>query len=56
MFESIIIDTDLGSSTDDVVTICMAHTYMSHGKVDLLGIIVDRMGERNAAFADVLNT
>ena len=56
MFESIIIDTDLGSSTDDVVTICMAHTYMSRGKVDLLGIIVDRMGERNAAFADVLNT
>ena len=52
----IIIDTDLGSSTDDVVTICMAHTYMSRGKVDLLGIIVDRMGERNAAFADVLNT
>lgn len=56
MVESIIIDTDLGSSTDDVVTICMAHTYMSRGKVDLLGIIVDRMGERNAAFADVLNT
>ena len=56
MIESIIIDTDLGSSTDDVVTICMAHMYMSRGKVDLLGIIVDRMGERNAAFADVLNT
>ncbi|MCQ2606979.1 MAG: nucleoside hydrolase [Bacteroidales bacterium] len=53
---NIIIDTDLGSSTDDVATICMAYKYMRQGKANLLGIIVDRMGEQNAEFADVLNT
>ena len=56
MFESIIIDTDLGSSTDDVATICMAYSYMRQGRAKLLGIVVDRMGEQNAVFADVLNT
>lgn len=56
MVEYIIIDTDLGSSTDDVVTICMAYSYMRQGRADLLGIVVDRMGEQNAVFADVLNT
>lgn len=56
MFESIIIDTDLGSSTDDVATICMAYSYMRQSRAELLGIVVDRMGEQNAVFADVLNT
>ena len=56
MVESIIIDTDLGSSTDDVATICMAYSYMRQGRAELLGIVVDRMGEQNAVFADVLNT
>ncbi|MBO4777654.1 MAG: nucleoside hydrolase [Bacteroidales bacterium] len=56
MFESIIIDTDLGSSTDDVATICMAYSYMRQGRAVLLGIVVDRMGEQNAVFADILNT
>ncbi|MBO7055691.1 MAG: nucleoside hydrolase [Bacteroidales bacterium] len=56
MFESIIIDTDLGSSTDDVATICMAYSYMRQGRAKLLGIVVDRIGEQNAVFADVLNT
>ena len=56
MIESIIIDTDLGSSTDDVATICMAYSYMRQGRAELLGFVVDRMGEQNAVFADVLNT
>lgn len=56
MVESIIIDTDLGSSTDDVATICMAYSYMRQGRAELLGIVVDRMGEQNAVFADILNT
>lgn len=56
MVESIIIDTDLGSSTDDVATLCMAYSYMRQGRAELLGIVVDRMGEQNAVFADILNT
>lgn len=56
MVESIIIDTDLGSSTDDVATIFMAYSYMRQGRAELLGIVVDRMGEQNAVFADILNT
>ena len=51
-----IIDTDLGSSTDDVATICMAYSYMRQSRAELLGIVVDRMGEQNVVFADVLNT
>ncbi|MCQ2607269.1 MAG: nucleoside hydrolase [Bacteroidales bacterium] len=53
---NLIIDTDLGSSTDDVATLCMAYEYMRQNKANLLGIIINRMGEQNAEFADVLNT
>ncbi len=53
---NLIIDTDLGSSTDDVATLCMAYEYMRQNKAKLLGIIIDRIGDANAEFADVLNT
>ena len=52
----IIYDTDIGSSADDLFALEMLYRYEDEGRCRLLGVIVDREGERNAAFADVMNT
>ena len=52
----VIYDTDLGSSTDDLFALEMLYRYEDEGRCKLLGVVVDREGERNAAFADVMNT
>ena len=52
----VILDTDLGSSTDDLFALEMLHRYEQEGRCRLLGVVVDRMGEANAAIADVMNT
>ena len=52
----VILDTDLGSSTDDLFALEMLHRYEQEGRCRLLGVVVDRMGEQNAAIADVMNT
>ena len=49
----IILDTDIGSSTDDLFALEMLYRYEDEGRCRLLGVMVDREGERNAAFADV---
>ena len=52
----VILDTDIGSSTDDLFAMEMLYRYMDEGRCKLLGIVVDRMGEDYAALADVMNT
>ena len=52
----VILDTDLGSSTDDLFALEMLHRYEQEGRCRLLGVVVDRMGEANAAIADVMDT
>ena len=52
----IIFDTDIGSSADDLFALEMLYRYEDEGRCRLLGVMVDREGERNAAFADVMNT
>ena len=52
----VILDTDLGSSTDDLFALEMLHRYEQEGRCRLLGVVVDRMGESNAAIADVMDT
>ncbi len=49
----IIIDTDICSSTDDLFAMQLLYQYASQGKCNLLGVIVDRMGDTNAAVADL---
>lgn len=51
-----ILDSDFGSSTDDLFAIMMLHHYIDDGLVDLKGVIVDREGEKNAQLVDVFNT
>ena len=52
----IIFDTDIASSADDLFALEMLYRYEDEGRCRLLGVMVDREGERNAAFADVMNT
>ena len=51
----VILDTDIGSSTDDLFALEMLFRYEEAGKCRLLGVVVDRPGEANAAFADAMN-
>ena len=52
----VILDTDMGSSTDDLFTLEMLHRYQDQGKCQLLGVVVDREGTDCAACADMMNT
>ena len=52
----IILDTDIGSSTDDLFAMEMLYRYEREGRCRLLGVVVDRMGEDCAACADVMDT
>lgn len=51
----IILDTDVGSSTDDLFALEMLYRYEDAGRCRLLGVVVDRPGEANAAFVDAMN-
>jgi len=52
----VILDTDIASSADDLFALEMLYRYEDEGRCRLLGVMVDREGEQNAAFADVMNT
>ena len=52
----IILDTDIGSSTDDLFAMEMLYRYEREGRCRLLGVVVDRMGEECTACADVMDT
>ena len=51
----IILDCDMGSSTDDLFALMMLYRYMDMKRCNLIGVIVDRMGKANADIVDVLN-
>ena len=40
----VILDTDIGSSTDDLFAMEMLYRYEDEGRCKLLGIVVDRPG------------
>lgn len=50
-----ILDSDFGSSTDDLFLLMMLNHYIDDGLVDLKGVIVDREGEKNAQLVDIFN-
>ncbi|MGX8713784.1 MAG: nucleoside hydrolase [bacterium] len=52
----IILDTDIGSSTDDLFAMEILYRYQEQGRCRLLGIVVDREGEDCAACADIMDT
>ena len=52
----VIFDTDIGSSTDDLFALEMLYRYDERQLCRLLGVVVDREGEANADFVDMMNT
>ena len=50
-----ILDSDFGSSTDDLFALMMLNHDIDDGLVDLKGVVVDREGQKNAELVD-LNT
>ena len=53
---TIILDTDIGSSTDDLFALQSLYRCRQAKTCNFIGVVVDRMGENNAAIADVMNT
>ena len=51
----VILDCDMGSSTDDLFALMMLYRYMDMKRCNLIGVIVDRMGRANADIVDVMN-
>jgi Inosine-uridine nucleoside N-ribohydrolase len=51
----VILDCDMGSSTDDLFALMMLYRYMDMKRCTLLGVVVDRMDRANADAVDVLN-
>ncbi len=41
---NVILDTDVTSSTDDVVTLAAMYNLMKAGDINIMAIMVDRMG------------
>ena len=56
MQEWVIIDTDIASSTDDIIAMGILYRATDMGKVQLKAIMISREGEDNARFADIMNT
>jgi len=50
----VILDTDIGSSTDDLFVMDMLYKYEQQGKLKVLGVVVNREGCGD--LADVMNT
>ena len=51
----VILDCDMGSSTDDLFALMMLYRYMDMKRCNLIGVVVDRMGKANADVVDVMN-
>ena len=52
----VILDTDIGSSTDDLLAMEMLYRYADQGRCKLLGVVVDRQGDDYPVLIDVMNT
>lgn len=52
----VIVDTDIGASTDELFALEMAYRYVDQGRCRLLGVVVNREGQNCAACADVMDT
>ncbi len=51
----VILETDLGNDVDDALALGLAYNYIDSGKMDLLGICINKEGTAPAELADILN-
>lgn len=54
--QAVILDTDIGNSTDDLYAMDLLYKMARRGEVDIKGIVVDRQGDGFAELADIMNT
>lgn len=53
---AVIFETDMGNDVDDALALTMLYNYVDQGKVDLLGVMLNKEGAASADFIDILNT
>lgn len=53
---NIIFDTDIGNDIDDAEALCLLNHYIDEGKINLLGVCLNKEGENTAKFVDIVNT
>lgn len=54
--EKIILETDIGNDVDDALALDMLYKYLDAGKIDLLGITINKEGQYPAEYIDIMNT
>lgn len=52
----IIFETDMGNDVDDAMALDLLYKYMDAGKINLLGIAINKEGTAPAEFVDVMGT
>ncbi len=53
---AVIFETDMGNDIDDGLALDMLYKYLDQGKINLLGISVNKDNEYSPKFIDILNT
>lgn len=53
---NIIFDTDIGNDIDDTEALCLLNHKIDEGKINLLGVCLNKEGENTAKFVDIVNT
>lgn len=54
--EKVILETDIGNDVDDALALDMLYKYLDAGKIDLLGITINKEGQYPAQYIDIMNT
>ncbi|MGN1376549.1 MAG: hypothetical protein ACI4V5_08335 [Prevotella sp.] len=52
----VVLDTDIASSTDDLVAMTFLYHFADMGRIKFSAVMIDRNGEENAKIADIMNT
>lgn len=52
----IIFDTDMGNDIDDALALDLLYKYQDKGKIKILSIMVNKVGEGPARYVDIMNT
>lgn len=53
---NVIFDTDIGNDIDDAEALALLNRYIDEGRINLLGICLNKEGEKTARYVDIMNT
>lgn len=53
---NIIFDTDIGNDIDDAEALALLNKYIDDGRINLLGICLNKEGEQTARYVDIMNS